>query len=255
MYGISSASKEEISKLVDALFDKASLRFIGNVPKLQQKKIILIGFEQNINLANLFVQAMNNKSLNGLEQDVLKGILQGAQAYMELLKNKTSNNIVQKIDALAREARLAGQKISQEDINQTLDEEIKRSGNDLETIFASESTKARNLGMTMDIAHAAAMSNDKDPLVGFAVIRDKSTCPICIKLSVMPDGVTPRLYRLSELSAGYYKRGDTVPSILGNHPHCRCTPFYVPSDWGFDSRGHLAYISIGHDELAKQRSK
>jgi hypothetical protein len=69
----------------------------------------------------------------------------------------------------------------------------------------------------------------------------------------MPDKVTPRLFKLSELSAGYYKRGDTVPSILGQHPHCRCTIFYVPKDYGFDKKGHITFIGSGHNELDKQR--
>jgi hypothetical protein len=71
----------------------------------------------------------------------------------------------------------------------------------------------------------------------------------------MPDKITPRLYRLSELNAGYFKRGDSVPSILGMHPRCKCTPFNVPSDFGFDTKGHITFISFGHSELEKQRKK
>jgi hypothetical protein len=215
---------------------------------------MLIGFEQNVSLANLFIQAMNNRYPNILEQDVLKGLLDGAYSYIDILKNKTSNNITQRIDGLAREARISGDKIPQDEINKILKDELDKARSGLETIIASEGTKTRNLGMAMDITRAAASTGDKDPIVGFAVIRDGSTCPICVKLCVMPDNVTPRLYRMSELNAGYYKRGDTVPSILGQHPHCRCTLFMVPSDWGFDKWGKITYIGIGHDELAKQRT-
>jgi hypothetical protein len=253
MYGISSASKEQISKLVDDLFDRTALRFLGNVPKLQQKKTILIGFEQNANLANLFVQAMNNKYLNHIEQDVLKGILGGAYSYIDILKNKTSNNIIQQIEGLAREARASGDKIAKEELDSIVNKELDKARSGLETIAASESTKARNLGMTMDITRASAADGIKDPIVGFSVIRDDSTCESCIKACLMPDKITPRLFYLSELSAGYFKRGDSVPSILGQHPHCRCTIFNVPTDWGFDSKGHIGFIGIGHNELERQR--
>jgi hypothetical protein len=253
MYGISSASKEQIAKLVDDLFDKTTLRFLGNVPKLQQKKHILIGFEQNVNLANLFVQAMNNKYLNHIEQDVLKGILGDAYSYIDILKNKTSNNIIQQLEGIAREARISGEKIVQETLTGIITKELDKARSSLETIAASESTKARNLGSVMDITRASAADGIKDPIVGFAVIRDNSTCEQCVRVCLMPDGVIPRLYYLSELSAGYFKRGDQVPSILGMHPHCRCTIFTVPSDWGFTEKGHITFKSIGYNALEEQR--
>lgn len=255
MYGISSSSKENINRIVSDLFDKTALRLLGNIPKLQQKKIMLIGFEESLGLANLFVQAMNNKWLNHIEQEVLKSVIDGTHNYIEILKNKTSNNIVQKVEGLARESRVSGEKIADSEINKIIQEELSKARSGLETIAMSEGTKARNLGMTMDISRAASADGEKDPIVGFAVIRDDSTCPICIKLNLMPDGVTPRLYKLSELSAGYYKRGETVPSILGQHPRCRCAIFYVPTDWGFNEKGHLTFIKIDHDELEKQRAK
>ena len=66
MYGLSSQSKEQIDRVVGDLFDKAALRFVGFIPKLQHRKTMLIGFEQSFNLANLFVQSMNNKWLNNI---------------------------------------------------------------------------------------------------------------------------------------------------------------------------------------------
>lgn len=253
MRGISSSSKEQISKLVDNLFDKTALRLLGNIPKLQQKKHMLVGFESTINLANLFVEAMGNKYLNHIEQDVLKGILGGTYSYIDILKNKTSNNIIEQIEGLAREARISSEKISQETLDKVVNDELEKARSGLETIAASEGTKTRNLGMAMDITRAAASVGDKDPIVGFAVIRDNSTCESCVRVCLMPDGITPRLFRMSELSAGYFKRGDTTPSILGQHPNCRCTLFMVPSDWGFDIKGHMGFIGFGHDELGKQR--
>jgi hypothetical protein len=255
MYGISSQSKDRISRVVEDLFDKAALRLLGSLPKLQQKKTMLIGFEQGINLANIFVQAMNNKYLNHIEQDVLKGILEGTHAYLDILKNKTANNIVQRIEGLARESRLINVAISQEEIDKILGDELGKARSALETIAASESTKARNLGTIMDITRSASLDGEKDPIVYFNVIRDDSTCEYCIKMFLMPNGITPKLYRLSELNAGYFKRGDTVPSILGLHPHCRCLPQNMPSDWGFDKSGKITFVGFGHDELSKQRGE
>lgn len=255
MHGISTQSKEQIHRAVGELFDKAALRLVGPIPKLHHKKVTLLGFLEGVTLASLFVQAMNNKWLNHIEQDVVKGILEGAYNYVEVLKNKTSNTITERIDGLARQSRISGQKISEQTINRIIEEEMTKAKSDLERIASSESTKARNLGAIMDITRKASALGEKDPIVYFNVIRDNSTCETCIKLYLMPDKVTPRLYRMSELNAGYYKRGDSMPSILGSHPRCRCTPASLPSDWGFNKKGHISFIGVGHDELSKQRKE
>lgn len=232
MYGISTSSKEQINRVVSDLFDKVALRLVGGLPKLQQRKNMLIGFESSTTLANLFVQAMGNKWANHIEQDVLKGILEGAYSYIDILKNKTSNSIVNRIEGLAREAHVIKDKVSEFELNRIIQEELEKAKSGLETIAASEGTKTRNLGMIMDITRAASSVGDTDPVIGFAVIRDGSTCESCISVNLMPDGVTPKLYKLSEVSAGYFKRGDKVPSILGQHPHCFTENQRIATDLG-----------------------
>src|SRR5208337_1837035 len=121
-----------------------------------------------------------------------------------------------------------------------------RSG--MERNAASEATKARNLGSLMDITKQAAEIGDKDPTVYFVVIRDNVTCQECIRVHLMPNG-NPRLWKLSELSGGYHKRGEDFPSVLLLHPHCRCTMVMAPQGYGFDKKGHLTFIGLDHNEL------
>jgi very-short-patch-repair endonuclease len=220
VHGLHTQTKEQIHRVIHDLFDKAALSLVGPIPKLHHKKITLLGFAEGLTLASLFVAAMNNKWLNHVEQDVLKGILDNTYNYINVLKNKTSTNVTNRVEALAREARLTGEKIPEAKINQIVQEELGKARSGLERIAASEATKTRNLGAVMEISRTAAISGNKDPIVGFHVINDSSTCESCVKVNLMPDGVTSRLFKMSELSAGYFKRGDKVPSILGQHPHC-----------------------------------
>ena len=254
MHGISSHSKAEIDKVVGDLFDKAALRLLGPIPKLHHKKITLLGFLEGATLATLFIQAMNNRYLNNTEGDVLKGILGGAFGYIETLKGKTTSAISERIDGLAREARIAKQPIPEAKLNEVIQEELGKAKSGLETIAMSEATKTRNLGSLMDITRKAALTGTLDPVIGFLGPYDGKTCEECVRMFLMPDKVTPRLWRLSECNGGYFKRGDAFPSILGLHPRCRHTPFNVPSDWGFDKSGHLTFIGLGHNALEKQRS-
>lgn len=254
MHGISSQSKQQIDKVVSDLFDKTALRLLGPIPKLHHKKITLLGFAEGITLATLFIQAMNNRWLNNTERDVITGILGGAFGYIEALKSKTTNAISERIDGLAREARIAKTPIAETELNKVIQEELGKARSGMERIAASEATKTRNLGALMDITQKAAQTNTGDPIIGFMGPFDGDSCEECVRMFLMPDKVTPRLWYLSECSGGYFKRGDNVPSILGLHPRCRHMPFNVPSDWGFNKSGHLTFVGLGFNALEKQRS-
>lgn len=86
--------------------------------------------------------------------------------------------------------------------------------------------------------------------------HDPSTCDECKRFWYLEDGVTPRVYRLSELMANGSnigrKRADWQPSIDSTHPNCRHLLYEMYPGWGF-SGGKLTYISKEHSEYHKQR--
>jgi hypothetical protein len=252
MIGISSSGKEQIGRVVEDIFDKISLQFIGDIPKLKYKKLLLITSRPNMGLANLFVQAMANKTLNPIEADVLKSLLESAFGYIESLKNRTKSNVAERVDEVVKNAKARGQKPTQAEINSILDEEMSRARSHLQAILESESTKLRNVGSMMDISRVASSMGDRDPTVFFVVVKDGVTCKECIKLHLQEDKVTPRVWKFSELKQGYHKRGEENPSAFGLHPHCRCTLTYLTKGFGFKG-GNVSYISEKHDEYEKQR--
>jgi LAGLIDADG-like domain len=220
MFGISSNGKEALAKIVEEIFDQIALQFIGDIPQLQNKKRLVISSQPNLGLAHLFVQAMKNRTPDTIEQDALKSLLASSYGYIDSLKSKTSSNVTERLDGLAREARLQERRLSKQEIQDVIDEELKKAKSHLLTIAEAESTKLRNLGTMMDITKVAASVGDKDPTILFVVVMDNTTCKECIRLHLMPDGVTPRLWKLSQLQQSYHKRGEDRPSAFGLHPHC-----------------------------------
>lgn len=255
MFGISSSSKANIGNIVENLFDQIALDLIGDIPKLKNTKRLIISSKPNFGLSHLFVQAMKNKTPNIIEQDVLKSILESAHGYVESLKNKTKSNIVERIDGLAREASLKNQKLDEEKVQEVLDEEMKRAKVSLQALVESESTKFRNFGTTMDISRVASAIDDPDPNVFFVVVRDDKLCSECRRLHLLSDGITPRIWKLSELKSGYGKRGDETPSMFNRHPNCRCTMTYLSKGFYFDKSGRIKYQSENFDGYKFQRSK
>src|SRR5258708_4679935 len=174
MFGLSIKTKEAINQVVEDSFDRIALHFIGEIPKLKNKKLLVISSERNLGLSHLFVQAMGNKVPNPIEQDFLKGILDSAHSYIEALKNRTQANIAERIDGLSRESNIKKQKMNEEEIQSILSEELGKAKSHLLTIAESESTKFRNLGTMMDISRVASEIGDSDPNVFFSIVRDNS---------------------------------------------------------------------------------
>lgn len=254
MKGLSSAAKEQIASVVERMFDSMAVNLVGNLPKFQNKKTLIIGSSNRYNLANLFVQSISNKQPNTIERDLLKGLLDSASGYIDALKNKTQSTIVEKLDGMAREASLKKQKITESEIMAVIDEEMSKAKSHFIKITEAEGTKIRNTGKAVNIARAAADVGQEDPYVFFQVIKDASTCKWCIQNHLMPDGVTPRIFKLSEVKQTYLSHADRKNgeiSLCGQHPHCRCSVSYLPKSFGFKN-GKIAYVSQDHDEYENQ---
>jgi hypothetical protein len=250
---ISSSGKEQIAGLIEDMFDRLALDLLGNIPKLQGKKALVFSSRRNYGLANLFVQAMQNKQPTELEKDVLKGFLDSAHGYIESLKGSTKSNVTERVDAIVRESKMRGERPTEAQINAILEEEFSKAKSKMIAIAEAEATKMRNMGTMTDISRMASQVDDSDPNVFFVVVRDGSTCKECIRLHLMPDASTPRIWKLSELKQGYHKRSENVPSVFGLHPHCRCTLTYLSKGFAFKD-GRLTYVSENHDERARQHS-
>lgn len=253
MFGISSSNKEQIANVVENMFDTIALQFIGDIPKLRNKKLLTISSSRNYSLAHLFVQAMQNKAPNPIEADVLKSLLESAFGYVESLKNRTKSNVTERIDGIIRESTLQNRTVNPQEIRDILQEEMSKARSHMKAIAESEATKLRNLGTMMDISRVAANLGDDDPTVFFVVVKDGSTCKECIRLHLMPDQITPRLWKFSELKQGYHKRGEDNPSAFGLHPHCRCTLTYLSAGFGFDMHGRVTYKREDYNAYSRQR--
>lgn len=252
MIGITSSGKEIIANAVENMFDRIALDFLGNIPRLKNKKMIVFSTEPNMGLSHLFVQAMQNKALNPIEQDVLKGLLVSADGYIEALKSRTKANVTERVDGLVRESKASKDRVDSTAIQQAVQEEMAKAKTHLQTIVESEATKFRNLGTLMDITRVASSLGDNDPTVFFVVVKDGLLCKECARLHM--DGGKPRLWKFSELKQGYHKRGEQYPSAFGLHPHCRCTLTYLSRGFGFDDNGRVVYIAQNHDEYASRAS-
>ena len=253
MIGISGPTKENIGKIVDELFDNIALQLIGDIPRLRRKKLAIISMEPHYGLANLFVQAMQNKVPNEIEQDLLRGLMASTDGYIEALKNKTRSNITERIDGAIREKKIRKEKITESELKAIVADEMQKAKSHMNSIVESEASKLRNLGTMLNISRLASSLGDEDPTVFFVVVKDAATCKECIRLHLMEDQVTPRLWKFSQLKQGYHRRGENNACAFGLHPHCRCVLVYLARGFGFNEHGRTTYKHANFDAYAEQR--
>jgi hypothetical protein len=88
----------------------------------------------------------------------------------------------------------------------------------------------------------------------FVPVKDKFLCDECKSIHLLEDGVTPRVFKESEISHDYHKRGETSPSFHNLHPHCRCSLSVTLDGFGFDGNGRVTWIDSAHREYDYQHS-
>jgi hypothetical protein len=255
MHGVSANGKEAIALVVAEMFNRIALGFVGDIPRMASTKNTLYSYVPSVGLATLFIASMGSRQPNLVERDTLKSLLTSSDDYVDSLKSSTVANVTNRVDALAREARLQQRSIQPYELEKIMSEELGKARWKLQTIAEAETTKIRNMGSMVKIAETAGAHGESDPTVFFIVTRDGSTCKECIRLHLMPDKVTPKLWKLSEVKQGWHKRGDESPSVCGLHPFCRCSLTILPPGYAFSASGLIEYRGQSHDEISNQREK
>lgn len=252
MRGLSSATKGLLGSIVDSLFDNIAMALLGRLPSMKDKKLIAFTASPTMTLAHLFVESMGNKMPMPSEQEAMKNMLSTAHDYVEALKSKTKARVASSIESYVQEERNQGRAPSEKEIKKRVADELSAAGKHIKLIAEAEGTKARNLGSAMTVSRIGASQGIADPMVFFVVVRDGKLCSECKRLHLLPDGVTPKVWRLSELGFGYHKKGEPNPKISGIHPHCRCTMTYLAPGFSFKD-GRIHYAGPEHNELDVQR--
>lgn len=236
---------------IEDLFDRVKKRFLG--PHIVPKRLY-VGFQRTKSLPGVYEAAIE-EGIARPNRKTLEQLINIASNYLDGVKAGAKAKIINSITSFINEANAS-------DVD--FDKMYTKLGGDLAELFAdlkydvnriidSESQKAKNTGRIEDITKVAASLNIDDPTVFFITSRDADVCEECKRLHLLEDGITPRVWRLSELGHGYHKRGDSVPKVAELHPFGRCTLTILTPGFGFNKSGYVTWIKYNHLELEKQR--
>jgi len=250
--GLTLNAIKAVEKMIDNKFDSIALNFLGIIPNQVKSKKITFTIK-NDSLVSLFARSLGSVEPTKEENDLLKVILNIANGYIESLKERTKARIVNDVDAYIKDQK--GKDISLKDIREIMSTEMGKAKNHFKMIANNESNKCINYGMAMRISKMAERSGQEDPTIFFRVTIDDVTGPEEFVLHLLPDKITPRVWKLSEVKNGYHKRGDPNPNYSGLHVNCRCKISYLAPDFGFDKNGKVTFKGIGYDEFESQRAE
>lgn len=213
--------------------------------------------------------AINSTDPKSIDKSTLNKLKDVAENYVDALQEKSiadMNRIVgEKLDEISAKAKMQGS--STDDIlnskdGQSVLKELRVALKDqrvkiekaADVIVNHELHNAQNYGAFDGLLSASKSMGIADPYVIKLGVMDEHRCKYCWELWTMPDKITPRVYKLSELTAnpGHWK--NPGPSISPTHPNCRDILTILMPGFGFVG-GKIAYIGKDHNEYNKQRGQ
>lgn len=248
------ASTRRIHRAIADLFARARIRLLGRDygPKSISFSARPTTHREDLSLPGIFDAASRAEGMRP-NQDLRGALERVAEQYLVAHEELAKARVVHTVQSFLTDAQTQGKA---PDVKAVLGGELAelmgKITADVRRIVDTESTRARNAGTIDAITKINAIAGVDDPVVYFAVVNDQHLCGECRRLHLMPDN-SPRYWRMSEVGAGYHKRGDTGPKVGGLHPHCRCTLVSLMPGWGHVD-GKLTYVGPGHDALAAQRA-
>ncbi len=243
---------EIIHKAVHNVFQKAKNRILGM--HSVDKKIVFGHIPHNLSLQGLFENSCREE---GAVPDLktFKQLADIAASYIDATEARTKAQVVHEVSAFLKNAHHTGVKTDLTTVlGGKLTEVLSNTTASMRRIIDTEAQNVKNFGVLEGITRINAAQGNDDPTIFWVSVNDDTRCDECTKLHCLDDDITPRVYKLSEASSGYHKKGETSPKIAGLHPHCRCTLTGLSPGYGFIG-GKIAYIGQGHDEYLAQRSK
>lgn len=250
---LSPKAIDSIHEAVESLFSRIKQRLMGG--SLLGKRITITtdhdSFSKFYSLPGMYQQAAR---VFGAPADpkTLHQVLKVAESYVDSTKERLKARSVAEVQKVLGDTA----KDSAEDFKTALQGALVEVNNktqaEIRKIVEAELNHAKNLGSLEGIIRINSSLGIEDPVVYFATVPDKARCLECERLHLLEDGITPRVWKLSEVGTGYHKMGDPNPKTSGLHPHCRCSQATLLPGWGFKD-GRVTYISAEHDEFKAQR--
>ena len=248
---LSQKAVADIHAHVSKVFDQLRAKVLGQ--RYPAGKFLVVTAKPEWSLKGIFEAAQEAEGVRPREE-VVQPVLDVAKSYLDAVEAQAKARIIHEVQAFLHEAREKGVRTNAATVlGGKLADVYGKASKDVKRILEAETTMTRNTGAVDGIARVAAAVGIDDPVMVQLHPLDQYTCEECLRICYLPDRITPRAWRMSELKAGYHVKGEDNPSLGGQHPHCRGHWSQVMSGYGFNAGGRITFVAPGYDVLAAQR--
>jgi hypothetical protein len=236
---------------VDDLFDLLLTRLLGGS---FTGKNLFIGYLRDFTLPGLYEAAVNEEG-GRVDTEMVEGIASVAKDFLDKSRSQAKAVTKRKIQSLLHDIDQG--RLKPENFATAIDGELAdlfgKVKSEVQTIVASETMHVTTMGLKEGIDQINDSLDIEDPVICWVHPLDKDTCEECYRLYYLSDHKTPRVWKESEVSADYHKRGEDVPSWHLAHPNCRGALSTVLPGFGFNGNGQVTWIRDDHREYDYQR--
>jgi hypothetical protein len=280
--GLSNKAQNRIMQLIKDYKDLMTFKTVGpgGLSRSRLRELILSGkIKKDAMLASPVIEAYLKTHQQAVDStaapmDVRRGAISFLERQMQRYSEKAVTNLTtdilgtleaqihpefdQKEGSAIYEA-LQDPKLFKKNLRSLLNDKVDMWEHRWKTVVTTELARASNFGAMDAIIH----NNKGADSAQITVFKSGNkphggSCEVCAKLWYLPDGITPKTYRLSELMANGSNHGKKKPEWLATidntHPNESHTLHELKSGYGF-SGGDIAWVGVDHDEFEKQSTK
>lgn len=248
---LSSKTHKLIDSALEHIFEVIKGQALG--PQSVGKKLYP-GYSETLSLAGLYKQAAAMEGINP-DTQTIENLTKIAANYLDSVKHKTKAQIISNVESQLK--NLNNPNVDPNEIFGIIYEELYKvwgsTGYEVQRIIATEAQKFKAISALEGIIKVNTLLGIQDPTVFFRTARDNKVCEECERLHLLPNKITPRAWKLSQISHDYHKKGSDVPSVMDQHPNGRCSLETLLPGYGFSASGDVEWKQDNWDEYYIQQ--
>lgn len=215
------SSRNTITTAIDGIFERLRYKLLG--PYYQPKAELpgRLTHDKILSLPGMYSSAyVAGGAENQPSFQSIKGLASVADTYIQAASERFKAKALAEIENQMATASLQSDYNFEQELNDALIELFDKAQGETKRILETEVQRAKTIGVNDSALEFMTQAGDEDGNVYALTRQDKFVCRYCRDFYLMPDGVTPKIYKLSELKAGYLDRGNPEPNLPPVHPNC-----------------------------------
>jgi len=208
-----------INSNIDLIFEKLKQRLLGGF--YEPKIFINENSDKVLSLPGLYTSAfLNASSRNRPDLSTVQSLASVTESYIDSAAEKMKAKALTSVIESLKNASMSEDFNYEKELNKLLLNIFDQTHGETKKILETELQRTKTIGLQDGILSAMQSHGVEDPTVAFITRKDKFTCKYCKEFFLQDDDITPKVYKLSELSSGYLNKKNPSPVLPPVHPNC-----------------------------------